>query len=263
MSTESVENTGKLKNPVKQKIQAGQPVLMAFVTMPSVQLVQILARSGLDALIIDMEHGQIGIESAQAMIAATSGTRAVPIVRVPWNVPWLVKPILDAGALGIVFPMIGSPAEAEAAVKAVKYPPEGERGFGPFNAPFRWGVPLPDYVKTANDEILTIVLIEHPGAVKNINEIVNTPGIDVAILAPGDLATNLGHYGQFNHPEVQAYIAEAEPAILRSNVALGGGAFSPEQANNMIERGNRVLVIAIDSLLIQEAVASRLQGIKR
>ena len=126
-------------NALKARLDADQPGVGIIVSMPSVQTTQVLANAGFDWLFIDMEHGPIDIASAHAMITATTGTRAAPLVRVPWNVHWLVKPVLDAGAMGIIFPMIRSAEEAERAVRAVRYPPRGRRGFGPFYAPLRFG----------------------------------------------------------------------------------------------------------------------------
>lgn len=258
-----VEGSPKRLNALKELLEARNPMFGVLVTMPSVQTIQILARAGFDWLLIDMEHGPIDIASAHAMIAATGGTEAVPLVRVPWNVPWLAKPVLDAGAFGVVFPMIRSRAEAEVAVRAVRYPPSGERGWGPFYAPLRWGRPAPDYAKSANDEILTVILIEHIEAVRRVEEIVTVPGIDVAVVAPFDLATSLGHHGQTDHPEVHAAIADAEAVILRSQATLGGAALSADQARRMVERGYRFLALGYDVMLLQHGAASVLEGLRR
>src|SRR5689334_8049271 len=99
-------------NPLKEKLRAGKAISIAMVTMPGAAPMQAWARTGVDCLIVDMEHGPIGIESVHAMMAAAVGTPATPIVRVPWNVPWLVKPVLDAGAMGICFPMIADAEDA-------------------------------------------------------------------------------------------------------------------------------------------------------
>jgi 4-hydroxy-2-oxoheptanedioate aldolase len=143
-------------NPLKARLAADRPAVGLLVSMPSVHATQVLAACGFDWLFFDMEHGPIGIESAHAMIAATNGTRTAPVVRVPWNVPWLIKPVLDAGAMGVIVPMIRSAAEAEAAVRAVRYPPTGERGFGPFYAPARYGLTMQTYAEPAAREILCI-----------------------------------------------------------------------------------------------------------
>jgi 4-hydroxy-2-oxoheptanedioate aldolase len=158
-------------NPLKARLVAGKSAVGLLVSMPSVHATQVLAAAGFDWLFFDMEHGPIGIESAHAMITATNGTPCAPIVRVPWNVHWLVKPVLDAGAMGIIFPMIRSAADAEQAVRAVRYPPAGERGFGPFYAPARFGLTMQTYAEPADREILCILLIEHKDAIEDIDAI--------------------------------------------------------------------------------------------
>ena len=120
--------------------------------------------------------GRSGSNSAHAMITATNGSACAPIVRVPWNVHWLAKPVLDAGAMGIIFPMVRSAADAEAAVRAVRYPPAGERGFGPFYAPARFGLTMQTYADPADREILCILLIEHKDAIENIEAILDGAG---------------------------------------------------------------------------------------
>jgi 4-hydroxy-2-oxoheptanedioate aldolase len=196
------------------------------------------------------------------MVVATAGTPAVPLVRVAWNVPWLTKPALDMGALGICFPMVRSRAEAEAAVRAVRYPPAGERNWEPFHPPIRWDMSMSRYLQVADEEVLASIIEDGEGA-RNAEEIMGTPGLDLAIIGPGDLATSLEHRGQVGHPEVQAVMAEAEAAILRSRVSLGGIALSPEQAKRMIERGYRVLALGFDWSLLQRGAASVLEGVRR
>lgn len=250
-------------NRLKDLWAAGKPSFGAIVTMPSVQVVQILAGAGFDWFIIDMEHGPIDLPSAHAMIVATAGTPAVPFVRVSWAIPWLAKAALDLGALGICYPMIRSRAEAEIAARSVRYPPRGERLWGPFYAPVRWNLSMGEYMRAANEDVLAIVTIEHPDAVARIDEIVATPGVDLAFIGPGDLATSLGRYGEPEHAEVQAAMAQAEAGILRSKVVLGGVARSVEQANRMVERGYRALVLGFDWSLLQRGAAAVLHGLAR
>jgi 4-hydroxy-2-oxoheptanedioate aldolase len=197
------------------------------------------------------------------MIVAPAGTPAVPFVRVSWTLPWLAKAVLDLGALGICYPMIRSRAEAEVAARSVRYPPDGDRLWGPFYAPLRWNLPMVDYMRAANTDVLAIVTIEHPEAVRSIDEIVSTPGIDLAFIGPGDLATSLGYYGEPDHPEVQAAMTATEAGILRSNVLLGGVARSVDQANRMVDRGYRALVLGFDWSLLQRGAAAALDGLHR
>lgn len=250
-------------NPLRARLQAGEPAIGITVTMPSVHTTQVLAAAGFDWLFLDMEHGPIGIEAAHAMITATSGTRAAPVVRVPWNVHWLVKPVLDAGAMGIIFPMIRSVADAEEAVRSVRYPPTGQRGFGPFYAPLRFGLTMQTYADPADEEIFCILLIEHRDAVDAIEEIAAVPGVDACLIAPFDLAMSYGYRDGPNHEPVQAAIARVERALANSPVHLGGLALGSEIANAMIARGYRLILTGFDTFLLQQGAAAILNGIDR
>jgi 4-hydroxy-2-oxoheptanedioate aldolase len=225
------------------------------------QTVQIMAYSGLDWILIDMEHGAIDAEAASAMIAATSGTPAVPLVRVTATAPWYAKLPLDLGALGICFPMTTTSAAAELAVRAVRYPPNGQRCWGPFYAAPRWGMSMKEYLDCADEEVLAIGTIEHIDAVKSIEEIVRTPGLDLLFIGRGDLATSMGLSRQTDHPEVGAAIKMLEGPIRNSPVVLGGVATTPDYANDMIARGYRALVLGFDWCLLQRGIASAIQGI--
>ena len=197
------------------------------------------------------------------MITATSGTACVPFARIAANEAHLAKAPMDIGALGINFPMISSRAEAEKAVRCLRYPPRGDRLWGPFHAPFRWGVSMQDYMATADDDMICMITIEHVEAIDRIDEIMATPGIDVAVIGPGDLATSINKRGQIDDPEVQALIARAEAGILNSGVPIGGVARTAEQANAMIDRGYLALALGFDWSLFQRGLAAAFQGIKR
>ena len=251
-------------NPLKMRLEAGRAGAGMLITMPSVNLAQVLAGAGFDWLFIDLEHGPIDIASVHNLIAATAGTGCAPLVRIPAPDPNLCKPALDAGAMGLIFPMICTRAQAEATVRCVNYPPEGVRGWGPFYAPTRWGLKGPmEYFEAANRELLNVVLIEHIDAIANVEEIVAVPGIDVAIIAPMDLAMSMGRPGDRDHPEVLEAIARAEAAILASPVTLGGMSLSAAEANAKIARGYRVLLMGYDVLLIQQGAAQLLDGMQR
>jgi len=250
-------------NPLKDALRAGRPTLGYLVSMPSVQLVQALARTGVDWLMLDTEHAPIGIESVAAMVAATGGTPATPLVRVPGVRPELVKPALDCGALGVVFPQIATRDDAEAAVRAVRYTPDGARGYGPTYAALRWGVSNVDYLKAANEAVLNVVLIESPAGVDALDGILAVPGIDVVAIARGDLSQSLGVAGQMDHPRLVDAVARAEKAIFaRGNVTLGGIAFGADDARAMIARGYRFIVLGSDAGLIGGAARAMLQAIR-
>lgn len=249
-------------NRLRQQWREKRPTFGAIATIPSLQTVQIMARSGLDWIIVDLEHGPIDLGSAHAMITATSGTPCVPLARIAANEAWLAKAPMDIGALGINFPMICSRKDAEKAVRSVRYPPRGERLWGPFHAPFRWGVSMPEYMATADDDMICMITIEHIDAVKNIDEIMATPGIDVAVIGPGDLATSINKRGP-DDPEVLALMARAEAGILNSGVPIGGVARTTDHANAMIDRGYLALALGFDWSLLSGGIAARFEGIKR
>ncbi|XUM20268.1 HpcH/HpaI aldolase family protein [Bradyrhizobium oligotrophicum S58] len=249
-------------NRLKQAWRDKRPTFGAIATIPSIQTVRIMAQQ-LDWIIVDLEHGPIDLSTAHAMITATAGTPCVPLVRIAANEPHLAKAPMDLGALGINFPMISSRADAEKAVRSVRYPPRGDRLWGPFHAPFRWNVSMADYMATADDDMICMVTIEHVEAVERIDEIMATPGIDIAVIGPGDLATSINKRGQLDDPAVKSLIARAEAGIVKSGVPIGAAARNAEQANAMIERGYLALALGFDWSLFQRGIAASFEGIKR
>src|SRR5580704_14668513 len=172
----SSQSSGSSLNRLKALWAEGKTALGAIATMPSVQTIQIMARSGLDFVIIDMEHGAVDAGTAHNMIAATSGTPMVPLARVASTSAWHAKVPLDLGALGVAFPMTTTREAAAAAAAAVRYPPRGERFWGPFYAPPRWNLSMREYQDRIDDEVLAIGTVEHIDAVKTIHDVVSTPG---------------------------------------------------------------------------------------
>ena len=260
--SDTSSNAGRL-NRLRDVWTRGGVTLGAIVTIPSVAVVQIMAQSGLDWIVIDLEHGAIELSAAHAMIAATSGTSLVPLVRVPERAAWHAKAPLDLGAMGICFPMTTRREDAEAAVKAVRYPPRGDRLWGPFYAPARWNLTMREYLDRADDEVLAIGTIEHVDALTTIADVVGTPGLDLVFIGPGDLATSMGLKGQPEHPSVRQAIRDFEIAILKSSVLLGGVATTAELATDMIARGYRALVVGFDWYFLQRGIASVVDGVRR
>jgi 4-hydroxy-2-oxoheptanedioate aldolase len=252
-----------MRNPFKARLKAGKPAVGLLLTFPSVPVAQALARSGFDWVFIDREHGPIDIATCQAMIAATQGTDCAPIVRVGAIDEVLAKPVLDAGAFGVIFPMVRTVEEAKLAAAAVRYPPAGIRGIGPMIASVRWNLSVAEYIKQANREVQCILLIEHIDAVRNIDKILKVKGIDVAQIAPFDLSASMGHTGELEHKEVAKAIQIAERAILKSGVALGGLGQNVEKAKAMIARGYRSLVMTSDVGLMQGAAAAMLGPLRK
>jgi|SRR5579872_4748510 len=258
----ALQSGGRL-NRLKGLWREGKVALGVIATIASTQIVQVLAAGGLDFVLIDFEHGAIDLEAAHAMIAATAGTTLTPLVRVAAPEAVNAKAPLDLGALGINFPMTTTRQVAERIVRAVRYPPEGDRYWGPFYAPPRWGLSMREYLDIANDEVLAMGTIEHIDALQTIEDVVQTPGLDVAFIGPGDLATSMGLRGQEDHPDVVAAIRKLEAVIAPSPVILGGPARSPAEAREMIARGYRALGVGFDWSLLQRGLAAAIEGVRR
>src|SRR3990172_9661066 len=169
------------ENRLKSLWGQGQPALGGWLTVPSSVSAEIFAHAGFDWLTIDMQHGLIDYQVAVTMLQAISTTETVPIVRVPWNEPGIIMKALDAGAYGVIIPMVNSRAEAEAAVAACRYPPRGVRSYGPVRAVYYAGA---GYFAHADQEVCCIVMLETKEAVENADEILTVPGIDAAYIGP-------------------------------------------------------------------------------
>ncbi|MBN2239452.1 MAG: hypothetical protein JW712_06745 [Dehalococcoidales bacterium] len=178
-----------MKNVLKEKLNRGDEVIGTFVTLPHPDITEMLSRVGFDWLLIDGEHAVTGLESMTVMMQAMNGTDCTPIVRPQWNDMVMIKRILDLGAHGILVPWVNNREQAEYAVRACKYPPIGLRGYGPRRAKML----DPDYMTTANDEVMVIVQIETREAVKNVDDILAIEGIDACYIGPFDLSLSYGN----------------------------------------------------------------------
>jgi len=177
-----------MKNPLKAKLKAGRTVAGTFVEIGHPDVTEWLSQVGFDWLLLDAEHGPLEFETLQRMMQSMHNPDCVPIVRPQWNDPVIIKRILDLGAYGVLIPWVNTRAEAEEAVKACKYPPEGIRGYGPRRA----GMLDPEYFRTANSELLVAVQIETRTALDNLDEILSVEGIDACYVGPYDLSCSLG-----------------------------------------------------------------------
>ncbi len=240
---------------MKQRMREGSEPLSGYVNIiPSPVVTQAIASAGADWVVIDQEHGPIGPENLHAMIAATQGTSCSPWVRVARRDEALVKAALDAGAEGIMFPLVSSANDAAECVALTRYPPEGRRGWGPFVAHSRWGVPLFDYKDRRGTETICGLLIESRAAVDRIEEICEVKGVDYMLIAPFDLSTDLGVSGRLDSPELLDAIRHAERIILEAKIPLGGAAMTRDQTNALLQRGYRILAHGFDVLMIKQYV---------
>jgi 2-keto-3-deoxy-L-rhamnonate aldolase RhmA len=223
-----------MRNPLKEKLQDGKVAMGTFVSIGHPDVTERLSILGFDWLLLDGEHGPLGFETMQTMMQSMRSDTCVPIVRVQWNDPVVIKRSLDIGAYGVLIPWINTKEEAEAAVSACKYPPQGLRGCGPRRAALVGG---PDYIGTANDAILVAVQIETATAVKNIDDILAVDGVDTVYIGPTDLSMSMfGAPGKWQEP---SYL-EAFDTVLKAAAKAGKPAGMFANSGNIewaIEKG--------------------------
>ena len=176
-------------NTAKEKWARGEVTFGAWLSIPSSFSAEVMAHQGFDWVCIDMQHGVIDYQVAVTMLQAIGSTDTIPFVRVPWNEFGIIGKVLDAGALGVIIPMVNSVEEAKAAVAACRYFPLGSRSFGPTRASYYAG---PDYFFGANDQVACIPMIETKQAVERLDDILAVPGIDAVYVGPADLSITLG-----------------------------------------------------------------------
>jgi len=177
------------KNAIKQQLAKGEKVVNAWLAIPNSYSAEVMAHSGFDSVTIDLQHGVVDYQAAVTMLQAISTTNATPMVRVPWNEPGIMMKLLDAGAMGIICPMINSKAEAEAFVSYCRYAPQGQRSFGPNRAVLYSGA---DYWSNSNEETLLFAMIETTKALNNLDAILSVPGLNGTYIGPSDLSLSMG-----------------------------------------------------------------------
>ncbi len=186
------------ENRLKRLWAAGEKTVNGWLAIPNGFSAEIMAHQGFDSLTVDMQHGVVDYQAAVSMLQAISTTDTVPLVRVPWNEPGVLQKVLDAGAYGVICPMINSRVEAEAFVSACRYPPLGSRSFGPIRALLYGGA---DYPARANDEVLTLAMIETKEAMAALDSILEVEGLDGIYVGPADLSNSLGCTPKFDQEE--------------------------------------------------------------
>ncbi len=236
------------KNRVKKLLREGKRVTGAWAQAASNITTEVLADAGFDVVMVDMEHGPGDILTLIGQIQGMKGQPAVPFVRAPWNDFVMIKKILDAGTFGLLVPYVNTKEEAEAAVKAVKYPLEGIRGVSGSPRGPHFGNNSMDYMKQANDEIFLMTAIETMEAVNNIDDLLAVDGLDGIFIGPMDLATSMGHFGNSAHPEVQAVIKTIEEKVFASDKILATVGGSWDQATKKYEKGYQLLLLMSDTV---------------
>jgi 4-hydroxy-2-oxoheptanedioate aldolase len=216
-----------------------------------------MAHQGFDWLCVDMQHGVIDYRDAVAMLTAISTTDTIPFVRVPWNDPPTIMKVLDAGAYGVVVPLINTRADAEQAVAACRYPPHGIRSNGANRAILYSGA---DYVAGANDQIACIPMIETRQAIDNLDDILSVPGVDAIYVGPSDLSFALGLPPRMDneHPLHVETVDTILAACKRHGVAAGIHTGGPAFSRRFLDRGFQMITLTSDGVAITRGVRAQL-----
>jgi 4-hydroxy-2-oxoheptanedioate aldolase len=245
------------KNTLKARLRAGERVVGVRLPVNNPELVELFGHLGFDFINIDAQHGGVSLPEARSLMRAAELTGMTTVVRVPRNAPDIILEYLDAGASGIIVPDVNSKADAEAAVRSIKYPPIGNRGaFAGSRASF-YGTqgPASEYFRKANEETMVCTLLEDRVVLDRLPEIMSVDGIDVVFIGPSDLALTMGVIGGWNEPAVQTAVDKIAAAAVAANKPYAMVALTPEDGRRLIDQGCRMLTVAAGDLIANAARA--------
>lgn len=248
-------------NNIRTLWSSGSAAINGWLHNPSSWSAELMAHQGYDSLTVDLEHGLLDYQAAVPMLQAMSTTSVVPLARAPWNEPGIIMKLLDAGAYGIICPMIDTAEDCQRFVGACRYHPHGYRSLGPTRAKLYGGA---DYEQHANENILTFAMIETGKAVEQIDRIVAVPGLDAVYVGPGDLSLSMGLHKRLDNdePEFLAALDTILAACARRGVMPAIHTNDPAYATQMIARGFRFVTVMTDSTMLA-AMARQTVGIVR
>lgn len=240
-------------NKIKKALKSKDVAIGTWLNFAHTSNAEILASSGFEFVGIDMEHSVIDLYEMQNVIMAVESCGACPLVRLTSNDPNQVKQVMDAGAHGVIVPMVKTAVEAEMAVSAVKFPPQGIRSVGIGRA-HQYGYAFEEHFNTANQESLVIIQIEHIDALAEIDKIFSVDGVDAYMIGPYDLSGSMGIAGQVRHPEMLKVQKEILASAKRNNIAPGIFIIYPEvnAMKEYLEEGYQFFVIGSDLIFLSE-----------
>jgi len=235
---------------------ANRPLAGIWACSGSALVTEICAGSGLDWMLIDMEHSPNGLEAVLSQLQVAAAYPITTMVRVPVGERTIIKQVLDLGAQNILVPMVNSAQEARELVQAMHYPPRGVRGVGSALArSARWNR-VDDYLNHAADTVSLFVQVETVEAVNNLAEIVAVEGVDGIFLGPSDLAASMGYLGKQTHPEVTAAVMSALSSVQRAGKPAGVNAFDRDLAQQYVDAGASFVLVGADVALLARASES-------
>ena len=251
-----------MANPFKQAIAARKRQIGLWSSLAGSVSTEIIAHSGFDWIVIDMEHAPNDLPQVVAQLQAMATGTATPVVRPPWNDFVTIKRVLDGGAKTLVIPYVQNRAEAEAAVAAIRYPPRGIRGVAAGARGSNFGR-VPNYLAGAEADLCLIVQVETAEAMATLEEIAGVEGVDGVFIGPADLAASMGHLGNPGAAPVQAAIREAAQRILKAGKSPGILSTVEDDARHYLDWGYVFVAVGVDSALLAknaDALATRFKS---
>lgn len=246
------------QNSFKQALQDKRTQIGFWQALANPYTVEISADAGYDWLLLDAEHAPNDIPLLVAQLQAMKGSPSHPVIRPPIGETWIIKQLLDIGAQTLLVPMVESKEQAQALVKAVRYPPHGVRGVGAALARASRFNRIPDYLQTANDEICLLLQIESRAGLEALDDIASTDGVDGVFIGPADLAADMGYLGKPGAPEVQAEVEKALARIQSHGKAAGILIGDLALAKRYVELGATFVAIGNDVTLFANATSKLL-----
>jgi len=248
---------------LKRRLAENRLTVGSWVTLGHPSIAEIMAAAGFDWLVIDVEHSVIGLAQVQALIQVMDAHDCPAIVRVTSNDANQIKRVMDAGATGVMVPLVNSAADAEAAVRHTYYPPAGTRGVGLARAQ-GYGATFKAYVEWLSSHAVVVVMIEHRDAVEHIDDILAVTGVDAFIIGPYDLSASMGMPGEISHPDVQEAIARTCRAGLAHGKPGGIHVVEPdrEELFRQIDSGYRFLGYGLDIRMLDSVCRRDLGAIR-
>lgn len=252
------------KNPLKEVWAEGRPAINGWLSVASPFVAEVMAASGYDSLTIDLQHGALDYSAMLPMLQAMRAAPVAPLVRVPWREPGIVMKALDAGAVGIICPMIDTAEEAAEFASFMRYPPRGTRSYGPTRAAVAYG----GYGTKANEEVLAFAMIETKAGLRNVEAIASTPGIDGLYVGPSDLAlgTSDGRLSPGFDPEDAELVASIKhiAAVAKAKgIKVGLHCGSPDYAARAVGWGFDLTTVSGDSRLLAMAASASVEEWRR
>jgi 4-hydroxy-2-oxoheptanedioate aldolase len=238
-------------------------VVGPFMKLDSPAVVELAGLGGFDFAIIDMEHGPLDVLTAENLVRAAHLRNLCAIIRVGENNPLMIARALDIGADGVQIPQISTAADAERAVRAAKYFPEGERGVCRYVRAAQYSnIPKAEYFRLANRDTAVIIHIEGQEGLRNLDEILKVEGVDVLFIGPYDLSQSLGVPGEVEHPRVVAEVTSMIQKAGKAGKIIGIFAEDVEKAKKYIEQGVQYISYSVDVGLILNQFQTITRGVK-